>query len=599
MFPRVTPHPGGAVVEWPHCVLKPCSTFMPAAVAPDGREVPFSSAKSETGDYKTGVGEGFYTRLTDFPGLGGLALELRVWAEYETGDVRFDLIPLQDAPVSEILWPAPMEMDAPDGYAVLPFMQGCLLKNGGQGAGRFDGKQLPCSRGMTMRFFAQYDHAGGYVMIADSPFDTGLMIDAKPDSAVRVSLRHMASLGAIRYDRHCRIKPLRAGQDYNDAAAIYREYIRQDGALVTLREKIARNPRVADYIATPICHTKSRIHIVPESSYYTPGRDDLNDTLTTFDEVGEKLRRLKALGVDRLCLHLDGWQRRGYDNLHPDALPPCEEAGGWAGFRRLKDTCHSLGYFFGVHDQYRDYYYDCDSFDLENAARGVNGQYEDISTWYGGRQTVLCGKVAVDYVRRNYGQMEREGALPDNAYLDVFSVVELDECANPAHVMDRRACAAARAKCFSLVGAKGIVVQSEELVDWALPYIDFIHHAPFALDQTWDRGHAIGAAIPLEYLVYHDCLIMPFFPRRGGFGVDQDVDGGLLSLLYGAGTYVMDDSDDKDIERLHKIIAWQKKTQLEPMLRHTFLSPTRQECVFAGGHVSRVDFETGDVQLEG
>ena len=596
---RIYPHPGGAVIEGPDGLWKPREDFDCRVIAPDGHEVKFTDARQESGPFKTGAGEGFYCRYTGFPGLDGLALETRVWVEAATGDVRYDLIPLSDAPIREALWPAPMEMDSPEGQSVLPQMQGCLLANYAGGAGRFDGPQLPCSRGMTMRFFAQYDSRGGYLMLCDSPFDCGLLIDARPGQSVKVSFRWMAQLGRLGRDRHLRLAMLAPGQNYNDAAAIYRRYVREAGGLVTLREKIARNPRVAEYVGIPVCHTQSCIHIKPESAYYIPGNPEHNDSLVTFDEVGEKLRRLKGLGVEKLCLHLDGWQRRGYDNLHPDALPPCEAAGGWEGLRRLKETCHELGYFFGIHDQYRDYYYDCDSFDLENAARRPDGGYEDICAWYGGRQTVLCARVAQDYVRRNYNEMEKEGALPDNAYLDVFSVVELDECDNPAHRMTREECAQARALCFRDVAARGVVVQSEELVDWALPYIDFIHHGPFALDRDWDKGHAIGQAIPLQFLVYHDCLIMPFFPHKGGFGVPEDVDGALLSLLYGCATYILDDADEASVARMKEILRWQKKVQMLPMVKHTFLSPTRQKCEFSGGFSATVDFGTGEYWLEG
>ena len=594
---RICPCPGGAVVSGMCGEWRPREDFCCRVILEDGREAPFASARQETGEYKTGVGEGFYCRYTDFPQAPGAAIETRVWVEAATGHVRYDLIPLTDFAMREILWPAPMEMESREGKTALPFMQGCLLDNFAGGAGRFDGPQIPCSRGMTMAFFAQYDRRGGYVMIAESPFDCGLWVDAREGESVRVCLRSMAVMGRSGGDRHMRLIGMEPGSDYNRAAEIYREYVKEAGGLVTLREKAERNPRAAEYVGIPVCHTISYIHIKPESAYYDPEHPQSNDRLTTFDQVGEKLERLKGLGVEKLCLHLDGWQRRGYDNLHPDALPPCEKAGGWEGLKRLKDTCHRLGYYFGIHDQYRDYFYDCDSFDLENAARRPDGGYEDICVWYGGRQTVLCGKLALDYVRRNYARMDAHGTLPDNAYLDVFSVVDLDECVNPAHRMTREECAMARAKCFRHVGAKGVVVQSEECVDWALPYIDFVHHMPFALDEDWDKGKAIGHAIPLEFLVYHECIIAPFFPIKGGFGVPEDVDGGLLSLLYGCGTYIMEDADEKAVERMKAITQWQRKVQYRPMTRHEILEGRRERCEFEGGYACTVDFETGEYAL--
>ena len=36
---------------------------------------------------------------------------------------------------------------------------------------------------------------------------------------------------------------------------------------------------------------------------------------------------LAAKGFANAYVHLDGWGLRGYDNLHPDILPPCPDAG--------------------------------------------------------------------------------------------------------------------------------------------------------------------------------------------------------------------------------------------------------------------------------
>ena len=206
---------------------------------------------------------------------------------------------------------APFEMDSDEGRTVLPLMQGSLLKNYNGGAERFNGSILPNSRGLTMRFFAQYDRRGGYVMLIDTAFDCGLLLDALPGIPVRVSCRWEAQLGRIGRERHLCLTMLKPGQDYNRAAMIYRGYIRSHGELVTLKEKIARNPKVTEYLNIPICHSVSNIHIQPGSHFYRPDDPEFNDRIVSFDEVGERLRRLKRLGVEKLCLHLDGWGKRG------------------------------------------------------------------------------------------------------------------------------------------------------------------------------------------------------------------------------------------------------------------------------------------------
>ena len=171
-------------------------------------------------------------------------------------------------------------------------------------------------------------------------------------------------------------------------------------------------------------------------------------------------------GVEKAYLHLDGWGKQGYDNLHPDPFPPHEEAGGVEGMRRLADTCDELGYYFGIHDQYRDYYYDSPGFTLDNAVQYFDGSHFLSDYWYGGAHTFLCSALAPDYVRRNYDEFERLGLKPDGSYLDVFSVVELDECFNPAHRVTREGCAQNRRHCLDMLSSRGIIPSSEEGVDY-------------------------------------------------------------------------------------------------------------------------------------
>ena len=134
-------------------------------------------------------------------------------------------------------------MESREGQTVLPFMQGSLLQNYGGGAERFNGAILPNSRGMTMRFFAQYDSRGGYVMLVDTAYDCGLLVDALPGMPVRVCCRWEAQLGRIGRERRLRLAMLKPGQDYNQAAMIYRAYIKSRGELVTLGRRQQETPK--------------------------------------------------------------------------------------------------------------------------------------------------------------------------------------------------------------------------------------------------------------------------------------------------------------------------------------------------------------------
>ena len=101
----------------------------------------------------------------------------------------------------------------------------------------------------------------------------------------------------------------------------------------------------------------------------------------------QEIKEIHEAGVKKLYLHLDGWAEPGYDNKHPDYLPACKEAGGWDGMKKLADTMHECGYMFGIHDQYRDYYFSAESFDEDYACRLPDGTIPTHKRWAGGQQS--------------------------------------------------------------------------------------------------------------------------------------------------------------------------------------------------------------------
>ena len=105
-------------------------------------------------------------------------------------------------------------------------------------------------------------------------------------------------------------------------AKLYRQYLKARGDLVTLEQKIAKNPNIAKLIGTPIVHTGIAQKVHEMSHYYKPDDPDFNDRFVPFSLRAEQLTALKEKGVDRVYLHLDGWGKHGYDNLHPSPSRP-------------------------------------------------------------------------------------------------------------------------------------------------------------------------------------------------------------------------------------------------------------------------------------
>ena len=228
---------------------------------------------------------------------------------------------------------------------------------------------------------------------------------------------------------------------------------------MSLKEKIARTPLVAELIGSPLMRAGILTNVEEGSARYKSA--DIpsdNYKLTTFDERSEFFRQCKARGLDRLTVVLTGWPKMGYDRQHPDVLPPAPVAGGYDGMRRLAETCRELGYLFSLHDQYRDYYIDAPSYDTQFAIHEEDagnqpvafpgsrfgdwkeGRIPFMDHWEGGKMTYINGRFMLGHLKKNYQGLFDHGIRPVGNYLDVFAYVPPDEDFNRQHPTTRTDC---------------------------------------------------------------------------------------------------------------------------------------------------------------
>ncbi len=560
----------------------------------DGRTV-FFSPPEQVKPFRNGTASGI---RAVYRGFGGAEAEIVVstctCVERTSGDVIFEVRAEGDAAgeIEAVSFPPPFRSDAAPGhgYTVLPRMQGMLVP-AGETVSLTDGRIF--ERDGYMPLYGQVRDGSGYAAVFDTPFDACYALEED-----RVAPLWQPSLGRMRYARRMLFRFLE-NADYNAIAKAYRAYVRERGGLVTLREKAARNPAVERLLGCAVVHTDVAVHVSPQSEYYRPGEPEKNDWVTTFDQRGEQLRALKARGLEKCYTHFDGWGRHGYDNLHPSPFPPNEAAGGAAGMRRLSETVRSLGYLFGIHDQYRDYYYDAPDFSFSEAVENADGTHPFCSIWYGGPHTYLCSARAADYVRRNYDEFRRLGIGLDGAYLDVFSVVRLDECFSPDHPATREQCAANRRRCLDLLTSRGILPSSEEVLDCILPSQVLCHHAPYTTTELGAPGsEAVGVPIPLLNLVYHDCVVIPWsgLPgERGGWGIPAGDSGYAHAALNGGPVYCPIQADAETVRAVRRVCELAGRTACSEMVRHEFVDSgrRRQRTVFADGTAVEADLDAG------
>lgn len=572
----------------------------PALLMANGEKIPFTSCeRAERTAVASGLGAGFRTVMQGIPGCGDFLFETSVLVSDTDGHVDFTFSVHREsgARLKEVIFPGPLMAEEKGAYAVLNTMQGQLLPADWPaeiGAKLpFDGQM--CSESAYMPWWGEVTPEGSYLAWVRSPWDAKYAISHPAGGPTRVFARHLPSLGKMRYQRTVSYYFLPAGSTYVDLCRLYRALADEEGKPVTLREKAAENPQVDRLIGCCVMHVAGKTHVTPDSRYYDHEHTEKNDRLVPFAHWEERVRRLKKLGVERLYLHQDGWGQPGYDNQHPDYLPPCKELGGWEGMKALSDTMQELGYLFGIHDQYRDYYLDAPTYSADNACVSADGSIYGHAIWAGGKQNYLCASLAPGYVKRNFTQLLKAGISLQATYLDVFTCNEADECNHPRHRMTRRECLEYRAKCFHYLTAHGILPSSEEVNDWAMDSQVFCHWAPY-LSVT-----AIPA--PLFNLVYHDCVMIPWKMEAGEWGIPAGTTGFLHCLLNGGMPYMSDEAEgealEENIRQWRVISELQRSVAKEKMTDHQFLSGDRkkQRAVYSDGTQVTVDFESGAFEI--
>lgn len=575
----------------------------------DDQKLYFKDAESILHEeWNTGIGFGYKTTFSNFKSGSDyipLTFKTLIWIDNTDGEIHMELIPVVDTnKIKKIAWPGPLEFDKQDSdsYTVIPMMLGTIIPNNWpyKVESIADGKYY--ERSSYMPWWGQIEHGTGYIAIAETPWDGGYDLKHPAGGKTEIGSLWYPSLGKISYTR--KIKYIFSDNcDYNSLCKVYRKHIKQQNQFITLEEKSIRNPLVKQLIGSPVIHSSIYYHTESGSDAYDPVNMEKNDQLVSFDKRTMQLKKLKKLGVEKAYLHLDGWGKRGYDNLHPDVLPPCKQAGGWEGMKSLSEACKDLGYIFAIHDQYRDYFLDSETFNKNQAVFNQNNNITVESQWAGGKQTFLCTQFASKYIKRNFNLLKNSGIELKGAYLDVFSLMLLDECFHTEHRMTRKECLEKRRECFNYVRSEEMIISSEEPVDWAIPNLDLVHHSPMALDVPLDgwsyTGKAIGIPVPLLTLVYHECLVVPWFIGKGKWGIPESHDGFLYGMLNGGTGYLDIEADSDEIEKNRILCKLHEQMAHKEMISHEFLNKTgsRQRTTFSDGTEVVVDFESGNYNV--
>jgi hypothetical protein len=441
------------------------------------------------------------------------------------------------------------------------------------------------------------------MVIIETPDDAAYQFNHPAGGPTVIGPRWLPTLGKFGYLRTARMCFFESG-NYVTLAKRYRQYVMDTGLFVSLKEKIARSPIVAEMIGIP----QTRVGILHNQSTNSDRYNPTNHyELFTFDRRAQQLRELKAAGIDKTLVYVSGWAHLGYDRQHPDPLPPPEAAGGWDGMKRLADTCHELGYPFIFHDQYRDYYTDAPSFNPDFAFHEETnnlpatafagsrfgdwkeGQIPFMRHWDGGPQSYLNSRFQIGHLEKNYQLFFAHGIHPDGIYIDVIGYIPPDQDFNPEHPTTRTEAMRGQADLMNWAGHNLGFTATEAGSDWVIPFTDCVN-------QSGGLGRAIS--IPLYQLVYHDAVLISYGEgRRGGHN------NLLLGILCGGVPELpvnLKEVSDNSLALMKQMAALNKRVGLLEMTNHEFLDASRNQerTTFADGTTVTVNWNAQSVEIK-
>jgi hypothetical protein len=583
------------------------------------------AGKTDIQSYDTGYKKGVKIRLSQFLGNGllykglplDLTLVLTICLENKDEELVCDAVAIEhEDVVRQLDWPKEVETRDVN-YTALNHVRGNLLPPDWPEEYHPYGSNVPQGQGQeslaatdksyiqsnliecwSMSWWGFQKGKSAMVVIVETPDDAAYKFRHPAGGPTVIGPRWLASLGKLSYPRSVRMCFIPDG-NYVNMAKRYRKYVKDIGQFVSLKVKIAREPRVADLIGAAHFSTQILRNYRPGSYRYDPDNKQNNYRLITFEEAEEQLRELKAKGLDNVFVKVSGWPKLGYDRQHPDVLPPAPEAGGWEGLLKWANTCKELGYGYVLHDQYRDYYTDAPSFDPQFAVHEEDnisppkafpgtrfggwkeGYIPMMDYWHGGEMAYLNSRFQLGHVAKTYQAMFDHGIKTQGSMLDVYGYVPPTEDFNPEHPLTRTQAMKYTADVFNWVKNNLGIVGTEDGADWVVPYVDYVTDAN------------LGATIPvpLYELVYHDAILTP----EGGL---RDP---LRCLLYGGfpGVPRGGSPGEKDWEMMRTIMALHKRIALLEMTNHEFLgnSYRKERTTFSDGTTVTIDRDSDTFEI--
>lgn len=507
-------------------------------------------------------------------------------------------------------------------YAALPKRLGELVP---AGSGLpFAAEYRPYSNwnGLSMSFLGMVKN-GSALLITWDDLDSVLSLcrewkaGGTPDASAVIPSLTLSNGGS----RSVWLYPLGEG-DYVEVAKAYRTVAKERGWLVTWKEKLSTHPQAKGLFGAadfkPFVFTR---YIQTGETY----------TGYTFDEAAQCAEHLKKdVGIDKAMYVLGGWINRGYDNEHPDILPAAPECGGNDALADCSRRVKSLGYLFGLHDNYQDMYRNSPSWDHNYIMRNVNYELIPGGVWAGGQAYLTCSRMALELAKRPQNLPGVKKLFDPNIYfIDTVFAAALFECHSVNHPLTRKDDLYWKTKLSNYTRNTFGLFGSEEGQEWAVPCADYLEGLVSAKSATPSDDSI--TTVPLFEMVYGDCVSLYTHqgdratPDRPRYILDHIIMAEMPIYEFGSHTYFKSASTaetkkpeqlftraegdwanglnetDRFIRTTYEVLSpLNRVTAFTPMTSHRFLSEDRsvEQSEFGSVKIT-VNYGETEVEVDG
>lgn len=427
----------------------------------------------------------------------------------------------------------------------------------------------------------------GVMTLVETPWDAFLLLDPDEQGRCFPQVMWNESLDTFRYARSLSYVFSPHG-GYVALARRYRRIARENGLLVTLREKARRKPAVDLLKGAPIIWGGTDVWDFVRSAR----QDGLLRGVLSNAQHG-----LKDEGA-LLRLNQMGYLTSEYD-----------------GFSDVRDgpTGFNTGPVaeVGLH--------------ARPGAGPAAGWQDDLASY-----SIRSSATALDAVQTYVpAALERYGF--NGRFIDVAMAIHLMEDWHPRHTFDRRTDLAQRREVFDYYDSLGLVLGTEHGNDWGIDLVEYTEGSlsgpnwwlhsrrggwrPGMLEKAQSPedyhpnylkfGHRFDTRIPLWQLVYHDCAVStwywgdcPGMHHRADPAVSDRKD--LFALLYGGVTLLWRDlkgfewpaNRDRFMQSVYMSSPLHREVGFAEMVNHEFLTLDAglQRTRFSSGHSVVVNF---------